>query len=142
VPRLAAERKTMFVLIISQYYYSRHYFIVRPDESTYMQKAQSFLTELEAYKRDKNNKECTYYGDMCEKYFTGVGRRYNVNDSGDVYFIPVASVTGAVEIIKKYQDDSRREAAGFQRKAVKQAIQEHHNTTKITEIVSKYFEIV
>jgi hypothetical protein len=79
---------------------------------------------------------------MSAKYFRGMSRHYNVNDAGDIYFEPAASVNGALRIIKEYWLTSRREAAGYKPKVLIQSIDNHHSASKIREIIANHFELL
>ena len=52
-----------YTLIISQYYHSRHFFIVHHTED-FLTKAKEFSQELMKHKRDENNKKELYCGDI------------------------------------------------------------------------------
>lgn len=130
-----------YTLIISQYYFSRHMFIVHHKQD-FIEKAKSFSKELMLYKRDEGNQREIYLGDL--DYFKDkkeVISRYNINDSGDIYFIQSNYANRLMEETKRYHEDSIRGSKGYQKKAITNAIGEHHNYGKVKEILEKYFEI-
>ena len=130
-----------YTLIISQYGYSRHMYIVKFIPETFLQNAMNLATELETYKRDKDDERAIEFGDL--KYFkeNNIASRYNVNDQGDIYFINAMYVNYLMGESIEYYDCSRRESAGFKKKSEQEAIREHHNGSKVMEILKKYFEI-
>ena len=130
-----------YTLIISQYYYSRHYFIVHHTED-FIEKATEFAKELMTYKRDEGNEKEIYLGDLDPKYVgDGKRQRYNINDSGDIYFIQSDYANRLAAETWSYKEDTRRESRGFQKKEVTRSIDEHHSYKKVAEIVEKYFVI-
>jgi len=131
-----------YTLIISQYYHSRHSFIVKHDEN-FIGNARKFAIELMAYKREQENKRGIYLGDLDEKYtYGGICPRYNINDSGDIYFTQTHFANNCKDIAIQYARDSFKESRGYKKKAVVEAISKHHNYNRVKEIVEKYFEIV
>lgn len=129
-----------YSLIISQYYYSRHMFIVHLKED-FLENAKSFAAELMTYKRDEDCKREMYLGDFDYIKDSEIRRRYNINDSGDIYFIQSPYINYLMNEAIDYHEDSLRESRGFQKKAITNAISDHHNYRKVKEIVEKYFEI-
>ncbi|MGF7046346.1 hypothetical protein J2T13_000822 [Paenibacillus sp. DS2015] len=130
-----------YTLIISQYYYSRHFFIVKHDEN-FIEKARAFAEELMNYKRDANNEKELYLGDLDPRYVGNEIRpRYNINDCGDIYFLQANYANKLMGESWQYKNDSRRERQGFQKKAVTESIDKHHCENKVFEIVKKHFEI-
>lgn len=77
-----------YVLIVSQYYYSHHCFVVSAEEESYREKALSLIEKLEDYKRDDDDERPYHYGSFREMAYTEISGRWNVNDAGDIYFIP------------------------------------------------------
>jgi hypothetical protein len=131
------------LLIVSQYYFSRHHFIVGREENAIRlyENCRSLIEKLEDYKRkDKSRPYC--YGDICPECFGALRHQRNVNDSGDIYFIPCGSISKAVYEMKYYQDCSHRESQGYQKEATIAAIAEHHNAQTVREIVEQFFEIL
>lgn len=131
-----------YTLIVSQYYYSRHYFIVN-HTADFIERARKFAVELMQYKRDAGNTKGIYLGDLDPEYSDNkaIRVRYNINDSGDIYFLQSDSINGLAASMCSYQEVSRRESRGFQSKKVITEISEHHDVYRIEEIVSKYFEL-
>lgn len=132
-----------YTIIISQYYHSRHIFIVNHD-ADFIQKARSFAKELMLYKRDADNQRVMYLGDLDPEYSDGksIRPRYNINDSGDIYFIQSNYVNYCKDVAIEYHDTSKREARGFQSKRVTDEIGSHHDYRRVKEIVERHFEIV
>jgi len=130
------------LLIISQYYHSRHYFIVErfKNEAVLYYLCRRLIEEMEDHKRSDTRPY--EYGDITEDHFKSLKWQRNVNDSGDIYFIPCGSIAKALYEMRYYQDCTRREAQGYKKQAVLSAISEHHDKTKIGEMVGRYFEIL
>lgn len=130
-----------YTLIISQYYYSRHYFIVHHTED-FIEKAREFAKELMAYKRDADNERVISLGDLGLRYVgNDIRQRYNINDSGDIYFLQSDYANRLAAETWSYKEDTRRESRGFQKKEVTRSISEHHDYKKVAAIVEKYFVI-
>ena len=87
---LSSMNDIKYVLIVSQYYYSHHCFVVSASEDGYREKALSLIEKLENYKRDDDNERLYHYGTLFrENAYTEISGRWNVNDAGDIYFIPL-----------------------------------------------------
>lgn len=109
-------KKYNYCLIISQYYHSRHSFIVEFPED-FITKCKAFIVDLETYKRI--NKAVKYrFGDF--GYDTGevINRRYNVNDAGDIYFINSNSINELMGVAEDYFLTSYKESRPYQRKEI------------------------
>lgn len=130
-----------YVLIISQYYHSRHMYIVhRPDD--FLDKAREFAIELMKHKRSADNTRPMYLGDLDPEYAgDGNKSRYNINDSGDIYFLQAKYANYLMEQSWEYRDISRRQAQGFKKKSELESIHRHHTEKHVYELVKKYFEI-
>jgi hypothetical protein len=115
-------------------------FIVHHKED-FLENAKIFATELMNYKRDEDCKREMYLGDLDYIKDDEVRRRYNINDSGDIYFIQSPYVNYCMHEVINYHEDSLRERRGFQKKAITNAISDRHDYRKVKEIVEKYFEI-
>lgn len=135
------SKEYKYSLIISQYYYSRHMFIIHHPEN-FLEQARAFTKELVEYKRTHLNRQ-DYLGDLDPKWTDGykIKPRYNVNDEGDIYFIQGDYVNYLAGESRRYKEDSIRESRGFQKKAVTDAISKHHSYDKVKEILEKYFTI-
>ncbi|PIE97220.1 hypothetical protein CO726_02640 [Bacillus fungorum] len=129
-----------YTLLISQYYHSRHMFIVNHKED-FLEQAKKCTTGLIEYKRDKDNNREIDLGDLV--YFKDgvIRRRYNVNDQGDIYFIQGDSIQSLMKEISHYEEMSIKESRGYIKKAILNNIAEHHRLSEITKIVEKYFEV-
>lgn len=134
------KTKYNYTLIISQYYHSRHMFIVKHDER-FLDSAKAFATDLITYKRNKDSEGEMEWGDLVYGNPDEIRARYNINDSGDIYFIQSQYANYCKDVAIEYRMDTLRESRGFQRKVVTEAINEHHNYRVVKEIVGKYFEI-
>ena len=131
-----------YTLIVSQYDYSRHMYIVKHDPKTFIQNAKNLVIELEKYKRDEDDKKDIVFGDLTYFRQEDISSRYNINDQGDIYFINAVYANYLIGEAIEYYEYSRRESAGFKKKMAKEAIQKHHNGLEIKTILRKYFEIV
>lgn len=130
-----------YVLIISQYYHSRHFFIVKRPEN-FLEKSREFAVELMTYKRDESNTNEMYLGDLDPKYAGDGNRsRYNVNDNGDIYFLQSNYANKLMDESWSYKEDSKRESRSFQKKSVTESIDKHHSYSVVAKIVDKHFEI-
>lgn len=129
-----------YSLIVSQYYHSRHMFIVHIKDD-FIEKAKKFSYELMAYKRDEGKQKELDAGDLDYIKSDEIRRRYNINDSGDIYFIQSPYANYCMSVAIEYREDSIRESRGFQKKVITNAIEKHHNYNKVKEILEKYFEI-
>ena len=131
-----------YCLIISQYYHSRHSFIVRLKKD-FITQARGLVKELEEYKRENNDREYRY-GDLENTDNEGKIRfRYNVNDEGDIYFINSKFANRLKDFAVEYGVQSYKEAhRGYIAKRILEKVSIHHNFDKVYEIVNKYFEIV
>jgi hypothetical protein len=116
-------------------------FIVKIGED-FIEKARAFAAELMSYKRAEWCSRKLYLGDLDPEYCKQeIRARYNINDSGDIYFINSKFANYCMWTSWEYKECSRREAAGFKKKDVLRDIREHHNYDKIHGIVEKYFKI-
>ena len=131
-----------YTLIVSQYYHSRHAFIVKHDSKTFLKKAKGFVAELEEYKRPDDLGREASFGDLTSRNDDVMRSRYNVNDYGDIYFLNSMYANHLMEEAIKYHEQSMRESKGYQKKAVLEHISNHHNQWRVKEILEKYFEIV
>ena len=129
-----------YTLVVSQYYNSRHTFIVEHKED-FLEKAKAFASELMKYKRDSDNDREMYLGDLDYIKDSKIRRRYNINDSGDIYFLQSDYANYCKDEALEYKEMSSRESKGYQKKAITNQINEHHSYHKVKEILEKYFEI-
>lgn len=137
-----------YVLIVSQYYYSHHCFVVSADEENYREKALSLIEKLEDYKR--NDERPYHYGTLFrENAYTEISGRWNVNDAGDIYFIPCGSVTEALQKSEEFNSElnktQRLKGRGLkaaQRKIIEKNIDEHHLYSRISKIVGECFMVL
>jgi len=136
------EEELRFCLIVSQYFHSRHLFIVNIDEN-FLENARLFATELIAYKRsDERENRGLYLGDLSPEYCgVNLRPRYNINDAGDIYFINYVLATRCMNEAFDYRESSRRQASGFQKKSISESIAAHHKYGVVEKIVKKYFKV-
>ena len=133
--------KYKYTLIVSQYYHSRHSFVVEFAGDKFMEQAKKFVTELEKYKRKPTTEREIDFGDLTYKQIGEIWSRYNINDQGDIYIINAHSVNRCMHEANEYHEISARESRGYKRKLVTVAIEEHHDYGMVKNIVEKYFEI-
>ena len=129
-----------YSLVISQYYHSRHSFIVEYPNN-FINTCEKFLEDIEDYKRG-NRKQPYQYGDFGYRTTDKVFQRYNVNDEGDIYVINSCSINHLVGFVKKYSLDTYKETRQYIKKNILQEINEHHDYDKIQQIVDKHFNIL
>ena len=130
-----------YTVIISQYYHSRHAFIVKFDADKFKEQAKKVVAELEQYKRDSDYKKDINFGDLTYRETDEIYSRYNINDYGDIYFLNCPTVNKCSQIVSEYREDSIRESKGYKKKTVINAIEEHHNYSQVRRIIDKYFEV-
>ena len=134
-----------YVLIVSQYYYSHHCFVVSAAEDGYREKALSLIEKLEDYKR--NDERPYHYGTLFrENAYTEISGRWNVNDAGDIYFIPCKSVAEALQKAGEFNSELNktqwlkgRGLKAAQRKIIEKNIDEHHLYSRISKIIGECF---
>lgn len=136
-----------YILIVSQYYYSHHCFAVSADEENFREKALTLIEMLEDYKRDENNQKEYKYGYPRDEAYTDISVRWNVNDTGDIYFIPCRSISDVIKQAAEYNTDYILAARykGMpkkQREKIEAEIFKHHQFGKIEKIVLDNFEII
>jgi len=133
-------KKYNYCLIISQYYHSRHSFIVEFPEN-FIERCKELIMALEDYKR--TNKERAYaFGDVGYHTEEVINRRYNVNDAGDIYFINSNSINELKEVAEDYFLTSYKESRPYQRKEITHNIYQHHRFDEVQKIVEQYFNIL
>jgi hypothetical protein len=134
-----------YTVIISQYRWSRHIYIVKFEEN-FLEKAKMFATELMAYKRGENNNNWRKppeesLGDLTYHSTDKIIGRYNINDAGDIYFINSACANRCKDIAIEYWEVSNYESRGYKPKALMEDIRQNHNKTVVEKILEKHFEI-
>ena len=135
-----------YILIVSQYYYSHHCFIVSGEEENFREKALTLIEKLEDYKRDKKDRPY-HYGISRDEAYTNISYRWNVNDEGDIYFIPCNTITQALRIAEEYNPALQRKGyfKGVSRKRISEVqgqIFKHHCEPNIMRIVSECFRVL
>lgn len=146
----ARKKDIKYVLIVSQYYYSHHCFVVSASEDGYREKALSLIEKLENYKRDDDNERPYHYGTLFrENAYTEISGRWNVNDAGDIYFIPCGSVTEALQRAEEFNTELNKaqwlKGSGLkaaQRKVIEKNIDEHHLYSRTAKIVGECFAVL
>lgn len=134
-----------YMVIISQYRWSRHCYIVE-FETDFLEKAKQFAVELMTYKRGENNNDwrklpSENLGDLTYNSPEKIYGRYNINDAGDIYFINTQSVNRCKDICLEYYEVSKYESKGYKPKALEEDIRNHHNETVVRRILEKYFKL-
>ena len=130
-----------YTLIVSQYYHSRHCFIVEFNPKTFIEQAKKLTSDLQKLKRQAGSEHDIDYGDLTYKQADEIYSRYNINDSGDIYFINSMYSSHLMGVACGYQADSIRESRGYIKAAIKERIYEHHLDYVVRKIVEKYFKI-
>jgi len=135
------ENKYKYTLIISQYYHSYHYFIVKCNEGEFIKQMQDLTIELDKYKgggieNNHTSQSDPFYGDLTE-----IRSRYNVNANGDIYFINSCYVNNLQGVIQRSISDTSYGRQGFKKKSVLNDIEKNHNYNEIFKIIEKHFEI-
>lgn len=136
-----------YILIVSQYYYSHHCFVVSAAEENFREKALTLIEKLEDYKRDKGEPREYNYGNEREKAYRCIDSRWNVNDFGDIYFIPCQSMLGVMKHTSEYNSTIKfehnfRGVPKKQRDKMETAIFLHHSFDKVKDIVGSVFNIL
>lgn len=129
-----------YTLIISQYYHSKHYFIVEFPKD-FKTTFKNFIRELEEYKRSSTTKDIRY-GDVESINPDYISSRYNVNDEGDIYFINFTEINPIISIIQDYTLDSYKRSRGYIRNQIIQDINNHHSYDQVLSIVKKHFKLI
>jgi len=131
-----------YTLIISQYWHSYHYFIVKCNEKTFVKQMQELTLELDNYKG--GGIENNHISQSDPFYSCGSGEirsRYNVNANGDIYFINSCYVNNLQGVIQRSISDTKYSRQGFKKKSVLEDISKNHNYNEIFKIIEKHFEI-
>ncbi len=138
-----------YVLIVSQYYYSHHCFVVSAEEENYREKALSLIEKLEDYKRNDDDERPYHYGSFRDRAYIEISGRWNVNDAGDIYFIPCGSVTEALQRAEEFNSELNktqwlkgRGLKAAQRKVIEKNIDEHHLYSRTAKIVGECFAVL
>ena len=144
------DTEVNYCLIVSQYYHTRHFFIVdiaSLSESDFIASARNLVTALERYKRstDYDSHKDIDHGDLAEPFVRNtegfVCSDINVNDAGDIYFRLRKYANRCMYEAMEYRETSIREAKGYKLKHVLSNIEEHHDYEHVKEIVERYFDI-
>lgn len=135
-----------YILIVSQYYYSHHCFIVSGEEENFREKALTLIEKLEDYKRDKKDYPY-YYGRSRDEAYTNISYRWNVNDEGDIYFIPCGSLTDAMVAAEEYNTELNKlkmckGVRAARRREIEKEIDDHHLYSRIRDIVYSVFKVL
>lgn len=138
-----------YVLIVSQYYYSHHCFVVSAAEDGYREKALSLIEKLDDYKRNDDDERPYHYGSSRENAYIKIDGRWNVNDAGDIYFIPCKSVAEALQKAEEFNSELNktqwlkgRGLKAAQRKIIEKNIDEHHLYSRISKIIGECFTVL
>lgn len=139
-----------YVLIVSQYYYSHHCFVVSAKEESYREKALTLIEKLEDYKRNDDDERPYHYGTLfLDRAYIEISERWNVNDAGDIYFIPCGSVTEVLQRAEEFNTELNktqwlkgRGLKAAQRKVIEKNIDEHHLYSRTAKIVGECFAVL
>lgn len=136
-----------YILIVSQYYYSYHCFVVSASEENFREKALTLIERLEDYKRGEENKRDYHYGSERETAYRCIDSRWNVNDVGDIYFIPCQSMFGVMKHTSEYNTDfllatRYKGIPKKQREKMEDNVFLHHSFDEVKDIVGSVFEIL
>lgn len=136
-----------YILIVSQYYYSHHCFVVSASEENFREKALTLIEKLEDYKRGEENKRNYNYGSERETAYRCIDSRWNVNDVGDIYFIPCQSMFGVMKHTSEYNTDfllatRYKGIPKKQREKMEDEVFLHHSFDEVKDIVGSVFEIL
>lgn len=136
-----------YILIVSQHYYSRHCFVVSAAEENFREKALTLIEKLEDYKRSDDDQREYKYGSERETAYLDVSKRWNVNDTGDIYFMPCRSISDAMDLAREHDSivwfDRQFKGAPKKRlEKIESDIFKHHSIRKIKDIVGSVFEIL
>lgn len=129
-----------YTLLVSQYYHSRHMFIVEHKED-FLGQAKKCATELIEHKREKDFEHEISLGDLTYFQEDTIRSRYNINDQGDIYFIQGDSIQSLIGDVLNYHETSVNQSSRRIKKAVLNDIAEHHRLSEITKIVEKHFDV-
>ena len=123
--------------------------MVSAKEESYREKALTLIEKLEDYKRNDDDKRPYHYGSPREKAYTEISGRWNVNDAGDIYFIPCKSVAEALRRAEEFDSELNktqwlkgRGLKAAQRKVIENNIDEHHLYSRTAKIVSECFAVL
>ena len=131
-----------YTLIISQYYHSYHYFIVKFNKETFIKQMQELTIELDKYKGGGNENNHISQSDPFYHYGSEeIRSRYNVNANGDIYFINAVYVNYLQQFIQRSIEDTKYSIQGFKKKAILEEISINHDYNEIFVIIEKHFEI-
>ena len=136
-----------YILIVSQYYYSHHCFVVSAAEENFREKALTLIEKLEDYKRQEGDPRKYSYGDERETAYRAIDRRWNVNDTGDIYFIPCRSISDILDSTWEYHSTVKfdHNFKGLSKKQCDKMETEiflHHSFDKVKNIVGSVFNIL
>lgn len=137
-----------YTLIVSQYYFSRHLFVVRYDSKTFKDTAKAFALELMEYKRGGEERQREHVlGDLEDKHYRKESRRHNINDAGDIYFIHGETINCLEEDANKYEKEYINDLDFYDKrsksyKKVCNDISKNHRHFTVRGIVANHFEIV
>ena len=86
---------------------------------------------------------------LAENAYMEISGRWNVNDAGDIYFIPCKSVTEALQKAEEFNSELYKtqwlKGSGLtaaQRKVIEKNINEHHLYSRTAKIVGECFTVL
>lgn len=133
--------KPKFVIITSQYWDEGHVFLCEYNDD-FIDRAKRTVEQLENYKREEGNTKEYYYGDL--NYFdeNKIKNRYNLNDSGDIYFVMAWSIK---DLVTKHENQLEEIKNYYRGRITKRIISEcnkHHSYEVIARIIEENFKMV
>ena len=132
-------------LIVSQYRYSYHTFIVKiPEDIEVLKKCLlKAIEELEKYKRKSDDTRGINYGDLEALLYRNreIFCRYNINDAGDIYIINYDSINKLKDEAIYYEKREVERDKRYITKKEIEDIEQHHHYDTVYQIIKKYFEI-
>ena len=134
-----------YCLIVSQYRYSYHSFIVKvpADIATFKSCLLGVVEELERYKRKADDTREIHYGNLENLLDKNkeIFYSYNINDAGDIYIRNHSSINRLKDEAIQYEIKEVKRDKRYTTKKEDEDIRTHHSYDKIYQIIKKYFEI-
>lgn len=132
-----------YTLIISQYWHSYHYFIVKFDKDTFVKQMQEVTKELDKHKGNgiADKHAITESDPFWEYKDKEIHMRYNVNGNGDIYFLNSCSANKCQETIQNSISETKFSRQGFKKKSIIDDVDKNHSYGDISKIIKNHFEI-
>lgn len=134
-----------YCLIVSQYRYSYHTFIVKvpTDIETFKSCLFNLIKELENYKRNSDDTREINYGDLESLLYKNkeLFNTYNINDAGDIYIRNFESINRLKDEAIYYEKKEVERDKRYKTQKEIEDTEHHHGYDTVYQIVKKYFEI-